>query len=62
MNSPEFCPGYLDNFKAMMHGNNNSVEVDYMTPLNSSNYYESIILTIKGIDINRENSNHFYDN
>ncbi|ESR59426.1 hypothetical protein CICLE_v10015570mg [Citrus x clementina] len=43
--------GYLDNFKAMMHGNNNSVEVDYMTPLNSSNYYESIILTIKGIDI-----------
>ncbi|KDO36441.1 hypothetical protein CISIN_1g013403mg [Citrus sinensis] len=46
--------GYLDNFKAMMHGNNISVEVDYMTPLNSSNYYESIILTIKGIDIKME--------
>ncbi|KAK9221116.1 hypothetical protein WN944_009541 [Citrus x changshan-huyou] len=42
---------YLDSFKAMRHGNNNSVEVGYMRWPGSSNYYESIFLTMKGIDL-----------
>ncbi|KAK9221109.1 hypothetical protein WN944_009534 [Citrus x changshan-huyou] len=45
---------YLDSFKAMMHGNNNTVEVDYMRLQDSSNYYESIVLTMKGIDLQME--------
>ncbi|KAK9221113.1 hypothetical protein WN944_009538 [Citrus x changshan-huyou] len=49
---------YLNNFKAMIHGENNSVtvEVRYLSLLNSSYYacYESIILTMKGIDLQLE--------
>ncbi|KAL9458671.1 hypothetical protein AB3S75_007524 [Citrus x aurantiifolia] len=45
---------YLDSFKAMRHGKNNSVEVDYMRLPDSSNYYESIFLTMKGIDLQME--------
>ncbi|KAL9458672.1 hypothetical protein AB3S75_007525 [Citrus x aurantiifolia] len=56
---------YLNGFKAMMHGDDNSTEVNYMRSLiysNSydmssliySNYYESISLTIKGNDIQME--------
>ncbi|KAH9741468.1 Receptor-like protein 12 [Citrus sinensis] len=45
---------YLDSFKAMMHGDNNSVEVGYMSWRYSSNYYESIFLTMKGIDLQME--------
>ncbi|KAK9221121.1 hypothetical protein WN944_009546 [Citrus x changshan-huyou] len=45
---------YLDSFKAMMHGDNNSVEVGYMRLRYSSNYYESISLTMKGNDIQME--------
>ncbi|KAH9789960.1 Receptor-like protein 33 [Citrus sinensis] len=49
---------YLNNFRAMIHGENNSVtvEVKYLSLLNSSYYacYESIILTMKGIDLQLE--------
>ncbi|KAK9221108.1 hypothetical protein WN944_009533 [Citrus x changshan-huyou] len=44
---------YLNGFKAMMHGDDNSIEVNYMRSLNFS-YYESISLTMKGSDIQME--------
>ncbi|KAK9221125.1 hypothetical protein WN944_009550 [Citrus x changshan-huyou] len=44
---------YLNGFKAMMHGDNNSIEVNYMRSSNYS-YYESISLTVKGNDIQME--------
>ncbi|XP_024046819.1 receptor-like protein 9DC3 isoform X4 [Citrus clementina] len=44
---------YLNGFKAMMHRDDNSIEVNYMRSLNYS-YYESISLTMKGNDIQME--------
>ncbi|KAL9458674.1 hypothetical protein AB3S75_007527 [Citrus x aurantiifolia] len=44
---------YLNGFKAMMHGDDNSIKVNYMWSLNYS-YYESISLTMKGNDIQME--------
>ncbi|KAK9221105.1 hypothetical protein WN944_009530 [Citrus x changshan-huyou] len=44
---------YLNGFKAMMHGDDNSIEVNYMRASNYS-YYESISLTMKGSDIQME--------
>ncbi|KAK9221111.1 hypothetical protein WN944_009536 [Citrus x changshan-huyou] len=44
---------YLNGFKAMMHGDDNSINVNYMRSANYS-YYESISLTMKGNNIQME--------